>query len=82
MKIKATRTKAVAGFVSLIMAMVGTVVASQSVSAAGLPTVRVQTPVFNPANETFASDGLGQYYAAGGRSFFRYVGAGSTITVT
>lgn len=82
MKIKATRTKAVAGFVALIMAIVGTVVASQSVSAAGLPTVRVQTPVFNPANETFASDGLGQYYAAGGRSFFRYVGAGSTITVT
>lgn len=82
MKIKATRTKVVAGFVALIMAMAGTVLASQSVSAAGLPTVRIQTPVFNPANETFASDGLGQYYAAGGRSFFKYVGAGSTITVT
>ena len=50
--------------------------------AAGLPTVRVVTPVFNPANETFVADGLGQYYAAGGRSFYMYVGAGSTITIT
>jgi hypothetical protein len=33
-------------------------------------------------NETFASDGLGAYYAAGGRSYFMYVGAGSTITIT
>ena len=82
MKSKATRTRMAAGFVALIMAMVGTVIASQSVSAAGLPTVRIQTPIFNPANETFAFDGLGQYYAAGGRSYFKYVGAGSTITVT
>jgi len=50
--------------------------------AAGLPTVRVVTPVFNPANETFASDGLGAYYAAGGHSYFMYVGAGSNITIT
>ena len=50
--------------------------------AAGLPTIRVVSPDFNAANETFASDGLGQYYAAGGRSYFKYVGAGSTITIT
>ena len=49
---------------------------------AGLPTVRVVTPVFNPSNETFASDGLGAYYAAGGHSYFMYVGAGSSITIT
>ena len=50
--------------------------------AAGLPTVRIVTPVFNPANDTFAADNLGQYYAAGGRSYYMYVGAGSTITLT
>jgi hypothetical protein len=82
MKIKANRTKMVAGLIALFLAMTSTVIASQSVSASGLPTIRVQAPVFNPANETFASDGLGQYYAAGGRSYFRYVGAGSTITIT
>jgi hypothetical protein len=40
------------------------------------------TPVFNPANDTFAADNLGQYYAAGGHSYYMYVGAGSTITLT
>jgi hypothetical protein len=82
MKIKANGTKMLAGLIALVVAMASTVIASQSVSASGLPTVRVQAPVFNPANETFASDGLAQYYAAGGRSYFKYVGAGSTITVT
>jgi hypothetical protein len=82
MKINANGTKMLAGLIALVVAMASTVIASQSVSASGLPTVRVQAPVFNPANETFASDGLGQYYAAGGRSYFRYVGAGSTITIT
>lgn len=51
-------------------------------SAAGLPTVRAISPDFDPKNDTFAGDGLGQWYAAGGRSFYKYVGAGSTITIT
>jgi len=55
---------------------------SSPAKAAGLPTVRVVSPVFNSANETFANDGLGAYYAAGGRSYYMYVGAGSTITIT
>lgn len=59
-----------------------TAVVQINATGAGLPTVRVVTPDFNPANETFASDGLAQYYAAGGRSFYRFVGAGSTITIT
>ena len=71
-----------AGLIALFMAMASTVIATQGVSASGLPTVRVQAPVFNPANDTFTSDGLAQYYAAGGRSYFKYVGAGSTITIT
>jgi TfoX/Sxy family transcriptional regulator of competence genes len=57
-------------------------VGQSSSQAAGLPTVRVVSPDFNSANDTWASDGLAQYYAAGGRSYFKYVGAGSTITIT
>ena len=82
MKTRTTRTKLVAALATLILALTSSLVALQSTSASGLPTVRALTPVFNPANETFASDGLAQYYAAGGRSFFKYVGAGSTITIT
>ena len=67
--------------VSLLMA--GITFTSQNVSGAtGLPTVRVLSPEFKSQNETFQNDQLGQYYAAGGRSFYRYVGAGSTIIVT
>ena len=57
------------------------VIATPSV-AAGLPTVRVISPDFDVKNDTFASDQLGQYYAMGGRSLYKYVGAGSTITIS
>jgi hypothetical protein len=82
MKMKIIGIKLVAVLASVVLTLAGSVFTSQSTNAAGLPTVRVLTPAFNPANETFASDGLGQYYAAGGRSYFKYVGAGSTITIT
>jgi hypothetical protein len=82
MKMKSAKTKMIAGIAVFILTLSTSIFTSQSISASGLPTVRVLTPVFNPANETFASDGLGQYYAAGGKSFFKYVGAGSTITIT
>ena len=82
MKMKSAKTKMTAGIAVFVLTLSTSIFTSQSISASGLPTVRVLTPVFNPANETFASDGLGQYYAAGGKSFFKYVGAGSTITIT
>ena len=47
-----------------------------------LPEVRVISPSFDPKNDTFAGDKLAQWYAVGGRSFYKYVGAGSTITIT
>jgi len=82
MQFKSSARKVISGVAMLALLISGGLVGQTSSSAAGLPTVRVVTPEFNPANETFASDGLGQYYAAGGRSYFKYVGAGSTITIT
>jgi hypothetical protein len=66
----------------LALLLTGGLIGQSSSQAAGLPTVRYVSPDFNAANETWASDGLAQYYAPGGRSYFRYVGAGSTITIT
>ena len=74
--------KLVSGVAMLALLLTGGLIGQSASQAAGLPTVRYVSPDFNTANETFASDGLGQYYAAGGRSFFKYVGAGSTITLT
>ena len=78
-KMKITR-----GAVAMVLALsgVGFVAISTQAHAAGLPTIRVTSPSFNPANDTFASDNLGQYYAAGGKSFFMYIGAGSTVNIT
>ena len=74
--------KIISGVAMIALLFAGGVIGQSASNAAGLPTVRVVSPDFNSANETFASDGLGQYYAAGGRSYFKYVGAGSTITIT
>jgi hypothetical protein len=75
--------KAVTARLALLALLVGgSLFGVTSAKAADLPTIRVSTPTFSAQNETFANDGLGQYYAAGGRSYFKYVGAGSTITVT
>ena len=82
MKIKSSGKRVISGFATLVLIAAGSIFPSSTSSAAGLPTIRVITPVFNVANETFASDGLAEYYAVGGRSFFKYVGAGSTITIT
>ena len=74
--------KFISGVAMLALLLTGTLFSQITSHAAGLPTVRVVSPGFNSQNDTFASDGLAQYYAAGGRSFFKYVGAGSTITIT
>ena len=73
--------KLLAGIASAALIALG-IVAIAPATAAGLPTVRVVSPEFNSANDTFTSDGLAQYYAVGGHSYYRYVGAGSTITIT
>lgn len=82
MKFKSSTRRIVSGVAMAALLFTAGLVGQSSSNAAGLPTVRYVSPDFNAANETFASDGLGQYYAAGGRSFFKYVGAGSTITIT
>jgi hypothetical protein len=74
--------KLISGIAMLALLLTGGLIGQSSSQAAGLPTVRYVSPDFNAANETWAFDGLAQYYAAGGRSYFRYVGAGSTITIT
>jgi hypothetical protein len=77
------KTKLVSALSLLSLLLAGSLFGLNTSQAAGLPTVRVVSPDFNPANETFVTpDDLGRYYAAGGRSYFKYVGAGSTITIT
>ena len=82
MKFKSSTRRIVSGVAMAALLFTTGLFGQSSSNAAGLPTVRYVSPDFNSANETWASDGLAQYYAAGGRSYFKYVGAGSTITLT
>jgi hypothetical protein len=82
MKIKKSR-KLLSAISAVSLLLTGIAFTSQNAStASGLPTVRILSPEFKSQNETFQIDELFKYYATGGRSFYRYVGAGSTITVT
>jgi len=82
MKRTSITRKLVSGIAMLALLLTGGLIGQSSSQAAGLPTVRVVSPDFNPANETFVSDEMKQWYAVGGRSYYKYVGAGSTITLT
>ena len=82
MKRTSITRKLVSGIAMLALLFTGGLIGQSSSQAAGLPTVRVVSPDFNPANETFVSDEMKQWYAVGGRSYYKYVGAGSTITLT
>ena len=70
------------GLLASLLIILGTSSLLPAATAANLPTVKILSPDMNAANDTFASDGLQQWYATGGHSYFKYVGAGSTITIT
>ena len=76
------RKKYLGGLIASLLVLAGVTAVTPNATAANLPTVKIVSPSMNSANDTFASDGLGQWYAAGGHSYFKYVGAGSTITIT
>ena len=76
------RKKYLGGLIASLLMLTSAWTLVPSAEAANLPTVKIISPAMNSANDTFAADGLQQWYAAGGHSYFKYVGAGSTITIT
>jgi hypothetical protein len=76
------RKKYISGLVASLLVLAGLTAFESNSYAANLPVVKIISPAMNPANDTFAADGLKQWYAEGGHSYFKYVGAGSTITIT
>lgn len=76
------RKKYLSGLIASLLVFTGAELLVSNANAANLPTVKIVSPTMNSANDTFAADGLQQWYAPGGHSYFKYVGAGSTITIT
>ena len=64
-----------------IVALLGSTLSLQSVTAAGLPSIRLVSPVLGATNSVDATGDIAQYYSAGTKAFYTYIAAGSTLTL-
>lgn len=68
--------------VSLALAVAATFVVIPSSSAAGLPSVRLMSPSYNATNSVDATGDIAQYYSAGTKAFYTYIGHGTKLSLT
>lgn len=68
--------------VSLALVIAASVVAIPSSNAAGLPSVRLMSPSYDATNSVDATGDIAQYYSAGTKAFYTYIGHGTTLALT
>ena len=68
--------------VSLALVIAASVVAIPSSNAAGLPSVRLMSPSYDATNSVDATGDIAQYYSAGTKAFYTYIGHGTTLSLT
>jgi hypothetical protein len=68
--------------VSLALVIAATFVAVPSGSAAGLPSVRLMSPSYDATNSVDATGDIAQYYSAGTKAFYTYIGHGTKLSLT
>jgi hypothetical protein len=68
--------------VSLALVIAASVVAIRSSSAAGLPSVRLMSPSYDATNSVDATGDIAQYYSAGTKAFYTYIGHGTKLSLT
>ena len=67
--------------VSLALVIAASVAVIPSSTAAGLPSVRLISPSYNATNSVDATGDIAQYYSAGTKAFYTYIGHGTTLTL-
>ena len=67
---------------ALALAVASTVAAVSSSSAAGLPSVRLVSPTFDATNSVDSTGDIAQYYSAGTKAFYTYIGHGTKLSLT
>jgi hypothetical protein len=67
--------------VSLTLVIAASVVAIPSSTAAGLPSARLVSPSYDATNSVDATGDIAQYYSAGTKAFYTYIGHGTTLTL-
>ena len=68
--------------VSLALVIAASVVAIPSSNAAGLPSVRLMSPSYDATNSVDATGDIAQYYSAGTKAFYTYIGHGTKLSLT
>jgi hypothetical protein len=68
--------------VSLALVIAASVVAIPSSSAAGLPSVRLMSPSYDATNSVDSTGDIAQYYSAGTKAFYTYIGHGTKLSLT
>jgi hypothetical protein len=65
--------------VALALAVTASIAAMPSSNAAGLPSVRLISPSYDATNSVDATGDIAQYYSAGTKAFYAYIGHGTKL---
>ena len=65
--------------VSLALALTASIVVMPSSNAAGLPSVRLISPSYDATNSVDATGDIAQWYSAGTKAFYAYIGHGTKL---
>ena len=67
--------------VALALAVTASIAAMPSSNAAGLPSVRLISPSYDASNSVDSTGDIAQYYSAGTKAFYTYIGHGTKLTL-
>jgi hypothetical protein len=68
--------------VSLALVVAAAFTAVPSSTAAGLPSARLVSPSYDATNSVDATGDIAQYYSAGTKAFYTYIGHGTKLSLT
>jgi hypothetical protein len=68
--------------VSLALVLAASITAIPSSTAAGLPSARLVSPSYDATNSVDATGDIAQYYSAGTKAFYTYIGHGTKLSLT
>lgn len=78
---KVQLTKIASALIAVAMAVFGLTTLAPGASSAGLPSIRLVSPVYTSANSVDATSDITQYYSPGTKAYYTYVAAGSTLNL-
>jgi len=68
--------------VSLALVIAAAITAIPASTAAGLPSARLVNPSYDATNSVDATGDIAQYYSAGTKAFYTYIGHGTKLSLT